>query len=141
MTRFRVEVKDRPVHVTGDFNTEEEAERFARSYAVADRLVATVIDAAGEPVSSWDPLSLDGLTDLQTSIYEYVRSRHTRTPPVDVDELATELQSSPEEVSEALTAPLTERLLNLRPAGPGREPWVILDGASIDAAWRRPRFS
>jgi hypothetical protein len=86
------------------------------------------------------PLSLDGLTDLQTSIYEYVRSKHQRTPPVDVDELATELEALRAAVSEALTAPLTERLLNLRPAGPGRESWIVLDGATIDAAWRRPRL-
>lgn len=140
MAPFRVEVQEQPAHVTGDFGTPDEAGRLARSYAVENRLVATVMDADGEPVSTWEPLSLDGLTELQMAVYEYVRSKHKRTPPVDVEELAAELGTSQEAVSNALTAPLTERHLNLRPAGPGRESWVVLDSGSIDAAWRRPRL-
>lgn len=140
MAAFRVEVQDQPAHVSGDFVTADEAEHIARSYAVEDRLAATVIDADREPVSKWEPLSLDGLTELQIAIYEYVRSKHKRTIPVDVEELAAKLGRSQEAVSNSLAAPLTERHLNLRPAGPGRESWIILDSGSIDAAWRRSRL-
>lgn len=141
MPPFRVEVQDQPAHVCGDFFTVDEAESIARSYAVEDRLVATVVDADRQAVSKWEPLSLVGLTELQIAIYEYVRSKHKRTPPVDVEELATELGRSQEAVYDALTEPLTERHLNLRPAGLGRESWIVLDRGSIDAAWRRPRLS
>lgn len=137
MAAFRIEVHDQPTHVSGDFDTADEADHAARSYAVEDRLAVTVIDADREAVSKWEPLSLDGLTDLQIAIYEYVRSMHKRTPPVDVEELATNLGTSQEAVSRSLSAQLTERHLNLRPAGPGRESWIVLDSGSIDAVWRR----
>jgi hypothetical protein len=68
---------------------------------VEDRLVVTVVDADGEPFSRWEPLSLDGLSELQVAVYDYVRSRYGRTPPVDADELVSELDTSPKALSEA----------------------------------------